>query len=62
MLVRLLILIFDESLTELVHEVCSHSHDFSLIHRLLNFAVVGGGVFGDVALQVLILVLHLHVV
>ena len=41
-LVRLLVLVFHQPLTELIHEVCSHSHDFGLIHRLFHLAVVGG--------------------
>ena len=40
MLIRFLVLVFDEALGKLVHEVGCHAHDFSLVHRLFDLAVV----------------------
>ena len=61
-LIRLLVLVVDQFLRELVHEVGRHSHDLSIIHVLLNFLVVGGRVVIDVPFEVLILLAHLDVV
>ena len=40
MLIRLLVLVFDEALGKLVHEVGGHAHDFGLVHGLFDLAVV----------------------
>ena len=62
MLIRFLVLVFDETLGKLVHEVGGHAHDFGLVHRLFDLAVVSLLVLYDVSLEELILILHLDVV
>ena len=62
MLVWLLVLVFNKPLWELVHEVCCHTHNFGLIHCLLNFGIIYVWIFCNVPLQILVLCLHLDVV
>ena len=62
MLVWLLVLIFNEPLGELVHEVSGHAHYLGLVHAFLDFTVVRGRVVRNVALEVLVLILHLDIV
>ena len=61
-LIRLLLFVVDEALGELVHEVGSHAHDFSLIHLLFHVSEVDLSVVLDVALNILVLCLDLDVV